>query len=239
VGIKVGGVGVAQAFFGEVVALATGDLAIEDTEQRAQQMRMLVHAEHDLIGREQPVEFPPDLAAIDFLRAHFLGEITQGLDAAEKGGYMRVMAVAGIVKIQNLRLGMLEDEFQIGDARLMARALHLLARVAELNLNAVLAHEGCFALLQKALLLHLLIGVARIGTFARAASSIGHDDTTEPLVLVVKTLRDAVIGGDFEIVLMRNNAEVRHATQRGPRISVVRNENVVLGMAELHGWGGA
>jgi hypothetical protein len=50
----------------------------------------------------------------------------------------------------------------------------------------------------------------------------------------METLGDAVISGDFEVVLMGNNAQVCYAAQRSPRVGFVRDVEVVFGMSKLH-----
>ena len=50
----------------------------------------------------------------------------------------------------------------------------------------------------------------------------------------MKTLGDPVIRGNFEIILMGNNPQMRHAPQRGPRFSFVRNVKIVFRMSKLH-----
>jgi 4a-hydroxytetrahydrobiopterin dehydratase len=45
---------------------------------------------------------------------------------------------------------------------------------------------------------------------------------------------DAMVGGDFQIVLMRDNTQVGDAFQRSIGGSVVRDENVVFLVAEAH-----
>jgi hypothetical protein len=50
----------------------------------------------------------------------------------------------------------------------------------------------------------------------------------------VKTFRDAVIGRDLQIILMGDNAEVGDAAQSGGGIGIVRDVEIVLGVAEFH-----
>ena len=130
---------------------------------------------------------------------------------------------------------MLQDEFQILHRRRMPWLLDLLARVAQLHHDAVLPHVGRLALLHQAHLLHLLVRVALIRPLARAASTVRHHHTAKPLLLVVKAFGDAVIRGDFQVILVGYNAQMRDAPQRRPRFSFVWNVEIVFGMSKLHG----
>ena len=147
---------------------------------------------------------------------------------------MRVVPVTGIVEIQDFRLRVFEDEFHVLHHRRVFRQLDLITRVAELHHDAVLTHIGRFALLHEAHFLHLLVGVAGIRPFARAARTIRDHHAAEPLILVMKALGDAVIRGDFEVVLVGDNAQMRHAAQGGPGVGFVGNVEIVFGMSELH-----
>jgi len=51
----------------------------------------------------------------------------------------------------------------------------------------------------------------------------------------VKTLGDAVVGGDFKVVLVGDDAQVGHPPQGFKRLGLVGDENIVFGMAEGHG----
>lgn len=74
-GVEVGGVGAAEAFFGEVVAFAAADLGVEDGKQGADEVWVLVDPEHFFVLCEEPVEFSPDFAAVDFLWSDLFGEL--------------------------------------------------------------------------------------------------------------------------------------------------------------------
>jgi hypothetical protein len=54
------------------------------------------------------------------------------------------------------------------------------------------------------------------------------------LVLHLETLGDAVIRGDFEVVLVGDDAQMRHSAQRGPGVGFVGDVEIVFGMSELH-----
>ena len=82
----------------------------------------------------------------------------------------------------------------------------VLARITELHHEAVLTHVGGLALLYEAHFLHLLVRVGFIRTFAGATGTVRDHHAAKPLRLVVKALGDAVVRGDFEVVLMRNDA---------------------------------
>ena len=147
---------------------------------------------------------------------------------------MGVMAVTGIVQIDDLRLGMFQDEFDILDDGTVPLFFDFFTWITELGHEAVFTDIGGFALFDQAHLLHLVISVFFIRPFARAAGAVRDDDTAEPFVLGFKALGDAMVGGDFQIVLMRNNAQMRDAAQGGKGFRLIGDENVVFGMAEFH-----
>jgi RNA polymerase sigma-70 factor (ECF subfamily) len=82
--------------------------------------------------------------------------------------------------------------------------------------------------------LHLFIGEIGIGPFARTARSVGDHHTTKPLVAAVKALGDAVVGGNLQIVLMGNDAQMGHALQGLDGAAAIGNEDIVLGVAKSH-----
>lgn len=77
---------------------------------------------------------------------------------------------------------------------------------AELVDEAVLADFGGLALFFEAGRLHLLVGV--VGVFARAgaAASVGAGDAAEPGVFLLIAGADAVVGHEFEVVLVGSDA---------------------------------
>ena len=232
VGIKVSGIRTAQAFFGEVVALAAADLGVEDGEQSTDQMRILVHPEHDFVLGEQPVELAPDFAAIDLLRTLLLGQRAQRFKASQKGGHMRVMAVGRVVHVNKLRLRHLEDAEDVSGDIFVTGMLHLFAGIAELDHDALFTHESGFALLLLPHILHLLIGVTGIRSFARTAGTVGNDDTTEPLVLITEAVGDPMESRDFKVVLMAHDSQVGDACEGLCGIALVRDEEVGFGVSE-------
>jgi hypothetical protein len=72
-----------------------------------------------------------------------------------------------------------------------------------------LAHVGGLLLLEPSHVDHLRVGVLLVFEVARTAAAVRHRDAGEPLVLLLKALKDAVVGHDFEVVLMGADAEVR------------------------------
>ena len=148
---------------------------------------------------------------------------------------MRVMAIAWIVQVEKLGLRVLQNEFDVLHHRAVALFLHFLTWIAELRHKTVLAHIGGLALLDQAHLLHLFVRVLFIRPFARTTGPVGDHDASEPFVATLEALRDAMVGGDLQVVLMGNDAQVRHSAQRSPGFGLIRDENVMFGMAKGHG----
>jgi hypothetical protein len=103
-----------------------------------------------------------------------------------------------------------------------------------LDLAGVLADVGGLALLQHAHLLHVLIGEIAVDAGARAARPIGNDDSGEPLVLAAETFGDAVVRHDFDVVLVRGDAQVRGPGDGSFWRGAVGYEEVRGGFMELH-----
>ncbi len=78
VGFEVGGVGAAAAQTGQVVALAAGDLRVEDSQQGGLQVFVGGQVEVDFIAVQQPIQIAPDFAAVEFLRPFGGGQAADG-----------------------------------------------------------------------------------------------------------------------------------------------------------------
>jgi len=48
------------------------------------------------------------------------------------------------------------------------------------------------------------------------------------------TFRDAGLGHDLDVILMRAKAQVCHAAQRLHRITAIRDKDISLGLGEFH-----
>ena len=112
---------------------------------------------------------------------------------------------------------------------------HDAARVVELEHRAVAPDGGRGVLLAPAHGLHPLIGEGRIRAGACAAGAVRAGHAAEPLSVAVVAGEDAVEGHEFEIVLMRADAEMRDARQRGGGREAVGDEDFSGGVVELHG----
>jgi hypothetical protein len=138
------------------------------------------------------------------------------------------------VKIKHLGLRHGEDVSQVSDDLSIAWTLDLRAGIAQLNHRAVLTQERRLALFVQAHALHLFIGKIGIGPFARTASPVGDHHPPKPLVATVKALGDAVVGSNFKIILVGDDAQVRHALQGLDGATAIGNEDIVLGVAKGH-----
>ena len=148
---------------------------------------------------------------------------------------MRVVAVGGVVQVDKLRPRHREDAQDVGADVRLARVLQIVAGITELHHDAVFPDERGLALLLLAHVLHLFVGVFLVGSLARAARAIGDDDAAEPLVVAAETIRDSVIRGDLQVVLVRDNAEVGHAREGLRGVALIGNEKIGFRMAEEHG----
>lgn len=149
---------------------------------------------------------------------------------------MGVVSVGWVVEVDEARLGELEDFDEICDDVLVAGVFDFFAGVAELDHDAVFADEGCFTLFLFADFLHFFVGVGVVGPFARAAGAVGDDDAAEPLVAATEAFGDAVVGCDFEVVLVADDAEVGDACEGLSWVALVRDEEVGVRVVEEHGW---
>jgi hypothetical protein len=96
----------------------------------------------------------------------------------------------------------------------MPRLFHCRARVRQLELDRILPDPRGLALLVAPHDLHLVISQVRVTPRARRTSTVGaHHPAKRPAGLS-KTIGDARVGHDLEIVLMGANPEVRHPAQR-------------------------
>ena len=105
-----------------------------------------------------------------------------------------------------------------------------------MDLAGVLADVGGLALLQHAHLQHLLVGEIAVDAGARTARAVGHHHAGEPLVLAAEAFRHAVVGHDFDIVLVRGDAQVSSAGKGGVWRDTVGHKKIRGGFVELHQW---
>ena len=104
---------------------------------------------------------------------------------------------------------------------LSCEALKMTGGVTELVLNSVLTEVGCLNLFAVPQLFHGLIAVVGKGAGARGAAAIGASDSGEPLARFLVASDDAMIGHEFEVVLMRADAEVGGAGESFGEIAFV------------------
>ncbi len=109
VGLEVGGVGAAAAHAGQVVALAAGDLRVEDSQQGGLQVFVAGQVEADLVRVEHPVQGTPDFAAVEFFGALIGGQAAQGGDDPQADGHVSIVLVGGVMGVDDLRVGGLEE----------------------------------------------------------------------------------------------------------------------------------
>jgi hypothetical protein len=149
---------------------------------------------------------------------------------------VRIVLVRQVVQVDELRPGRAQDALQILDHRSLIWIFYLSAGEAELDLAGVLAHISRFALLRQAHLLHLFIGRIAVNAGSRAAGAIGRHHAREPFLFPAKTLGDAVVGHDLDVVLVRGDGEVRGACQGGFGRQAIGNEEVRIGIIKPHDW---
>ena len=88
------------------------------------------------------------------------------------------------------------------------------ARVIELHHRGIVTELGSLTLLLSPSERHLLIGEIGIGTGPRAARAVRAGDAGKPLASAVVARCDAIERHEFQVVLMRTNAQMRYACKR-------------------------
>ena len=148
---------------------------------------------------------------------------------------MGIVLVGEVMQVDHLRAGGEEDSREIFHQRGRRRGLRFGARIPELDLAGVFAHERGLALFRDAHLFHALVGVIGVDAGARAAGAIGGHHAGEPPAGAAETLGDTVVRHDFDIVLVGRNAQVGGAREGGGGFHAVGNEDVGGGLVKLHG----
>ena len=81
---------------------------------------------------------------------------------------------------------------------------------------------------------HFGIGEVFIFARARTAGAVGAGDAAKPFVCSSKTFEDAVKGHELQVILMRADAEVRHALERCVHRLAIRNKYFSRSIMQLH-----
>ena len=99
--------------------------------------------------------------------------------------------------------------------------------MCELDLDAIVSNERGFPLLQSTDLLHLGVRIAAVNPGPWRARAIRHDDSAEPLVGLAKTLGDAVVRHNLNVVL-RAIAPAGVRRESGTKTSADGWENFIV-----------
>ena len=218
----------------EVVALAAGDLRVEQADERREQALAGADVEHDLVVVLHPVQVAPDLAAEHALRALVLRQQADGLQHRDHHADVRVVLVGGVVGVDDLGLDDLQQRGELIAQRRVGRVLDHLAGVAELQHRLVVARVRGLVLLVDAHRRHLLVGVVGVRADAGAAAAVGAGDAAEALVLLQVALGDAVVGHDLEVVLVGADAEVGDVREDRLHRLAAGDEDLGVRVAQFH-----
>ena len=168
------------------------------------------------------------------LRALRAGQGADGLDDGDEDREVCAVFVGRVVGVHEARLRGGEDGREVGYEARIGAVLHHAARVVELEHGGVAPERGGRALLLAAHGHHLRIGEIREFPLPRAARAIRAGHAAEPLRGALVTRGDAVKGHEFQVILMRANAEVRDAREGVGRRESIGDENVGGGIVERH-----
>ena len=141
-------------------------------------------------------------------------------------GHVRVVFVREVVRVNDFRMRCGENRFEVIAKLRAVGALGGSARIVELDHDPVASDSGGLALLLAASFHHLRVAELRVGAGASAARAVGARDAAKPFDIAVVAGRDAVEGHELEVVLVRADAQVRDARERGFKRLAVGDEGV-------------
>ena len=127
---------------------------------------------------------------------------------------MGVVLVGRLVQIDDLGRTSAENRQQIGKYAAHTRRLHVAARMTQLDHQIVTPEFRRAPLLRPSDRLHLFVTELGVRSGARRTCSIGHDHTGEEFIIAPVTRRNAVMGHDLNVILMRDHTEMSGSGQR-------------------------
>jgi hypothetical protein len=139
---------------------------------------------------------------------------------------MRVVLIGRVVKIEDPRLGDLQDGLKVFDGIFIPGDLDGGTGIHELDLAGVFAEGSRFALLTSPNFPHIFIGISAINARPGAAGPVGEDHACEPAVRPAKAFRNPMVGQDLEIILVGADGKMGCPLQGFLDIDPIRDINV-------------